>query len=211
MLNAISKLNMYMINQELVYELKLPSFKDIVLPTFKAVNDDDKSINYLILYNIENFIKSEYCNLLNLDWYKMLYFKLSNSSGSIHTDINVTDPYKYLSDDICDSYFGINWISGGHGKIEFWDKCEVDVGNFVTTYNGLQVLSFVQKTLPSKSYIMEENKAYLVNVSYPHRATGSLNRKCYSMRTRTENRSWTEILKIFNKLIWDPNAGISEC
>jgi hypothetical protein len=48
MLNAIFKLNMYMINQELVYELKLPSFKDIVLPTFKAVNDDDKSINYLI-------------------------------------------------------------------------------------------------------------------------------------------------------------------
>lgn len=202
---------MHVITDELVYELKLPSFKDITLPTFKGFNDDDKSINYLLLYNIENFIKPEYCSLLNLDWFKMLYFKKSDSAGSIHTDIEVTDPYKFLSEDMYDNCFGINWISGGDGKMEFWDKCEVNVDNFVTAYDGKQVLSFIQKTSPSKSYIMKENKAYLVNASYPHRAIGSLNRKCYSMRTRTESRSWSEILKLFNKLIWDPNAGISEC
>lgn len=200
-----------MTTDELVYELKLPPFEEVVLPTFKGFNDDDKSINYLLLYNIENYIKPEYCSLLNLDWYKMLYFKKSDCAGSIHTDLDIKDPYKFLSDDMYDNCFGINWISGGAGKIEFWDKCEVDINNMVTAYDGKQVLSFTQKTSPSKSYVMQENKAYLVNASYPHRATGSLNRKCYSIRTLTENRSWSEILKLFNKLIWDPNAAISEC
>ena len=67
-----------MLKTDQLYELNLPPFREIVLPTFKGFDDDNLSMNYLELNNISEFIKPEYLDILNLSWDTMLYFKKSN-------------------------------------------------------------------------------------------------------------------------------------
>ena len=192
-----------MLKTDQLYELNLPPFREIVLPTFKGFDDDNLSMNYLELNNISEFIKPEYLDILNLSWDTMLYFKKSNLTGSIHTDLPIDN---YLAN-MNKTNFGINWITDGDGKIEFWDTDEVNaVGIAPGPINNPtinKVLRFMPKCPPSKSYSIQKDKVYLINASYPHRATGYANRKCYAMRPTIglKNIPWDEVVNMFDNYI----------
>ena len=184
-----------MITSEQQYELNLPAFSQITLPTFNGFGDDHLPFNYMRLDKIDHIFKPEYLNLLNLDWCKLSYFKKTNFSGALHSDAIVPE----------DLMFGINWIDGGDGIMEFYDHAEVAVDGItdgsLNKDNWGVVTKYKPIRAPSKQYVMKNNKAYLVNVSTIHRAIGIGSRKCYSLRTDDRHIPWDEIVKLFNNLI----------
>jgi hypothetical protein len=179
-----------MLNSEQLYELHLPSFSNATLPSFKGFDDDHLLINYLRLYDIDQILKPEYIKLLGLDWFCLSYFKKTSLVGQPHAD---------------ETIFAINWIEGGDGIMEFYDTDEVELSGVTNgAFNNLD-LGIVPKykpiCVPSKRYETKNNKAYLVNVSTIHRATGIGPRKCYSLRTNDRHISWDEAIKLFGNLI----------
>jgi hypothetical protein len=184
-----------MITSEQLYELNLPAFSEITLPTFKGFDDDHLAVNYLRLSSIDNIIKPEYYNLLGLDWRKLSYFKKTDFTGALHSDAMAPD----------ELMFGINWIDGGDGIMEFYDNDEVEVSGVTGGALNKPDWGIVKKyrpiSAPSKRYEMKNNKAYLVNVSTLHRAIGFGPRKCYSLRTDDRRITWDDIVKLFANLI----------
>lgn len=184
-----------MITSDQIYELKLPPFNEITLPTFKGFDDDQLTTNYLRLNSVDHIVKPEYRNLLGLDWTKLSYFKKTNFTGALHSD--AIQP--------ADLMFGINWIECGEGIIEFYDHDEVEINGVTSGAFNKPDWGIVTKykpiRRPSKRYIMRNNKAYLMNVSTLHRATGIGSRKCYSLRTNDLTIPWNDIVKLFDSLI----------
>lgn len=188
-----------MITSEQIYELNLPSLSEITLSTFKGFNDDHLMFNYLRLDTIDNIIKPEYRNIQGLNWCKMSYFKKTNLKGAIHSDAMNSGEH----------LFGINWITGGHCVMEYWDYDEVE--EFGSTAGALNkpnwgvVDKYKPIRNPSKRYVLRENKAYLVNATTLHRAIGLGPRKCYSLRIAECNIPWNNIVQLFNPLIVTKN------
>ena len=186
-----------MIKTEQLYELNLPSFEKIILPTFKGFEDDciTSNYNFLVVENITEIIKPEYLSIANLNWKRIFYFKKSNYTGSIHSDASLPNQ----------TYFSINWITDGNGLIEFWDETDVITlgstpGSINEPTTGIRP-TYLSKSSPSKLYPMYKDHVYLINASTPHRARGFKNRKCYSMRTDHTDIAWDTVVKLFNKYI----------
>ena len=184
-----------MLVTEQIFELNLPTFEEIILPTFKGFNDDHLKSNYLTLENLSEIIKPEYLTIAGLDWKRMNYFKKSNYTGSIHSDANTS----------AETIFCINWVSDGDGLMDFWDESivvryGVTTGSFNKPNFGLAPRYYATVS-PCKSYTMKKNHAYLVNASTPHRAVGFENRRCYSMRTYHTDIAWDDVIKIFDQYI----------
>jgi hypothetical protein len=183
-----------------VYELNLPPFNEIVQSTFSGFLESTDDYVYIAGYDQKNIVKEEFLKLKNIPWGGYRYFKKSNRSGSIHSDANyepITDPNKCI--------WGINWIFDGSGLISYWDwKNVYRIGNTPGSQNlpkdGV-VPKFFTNKLPDFSYANIKNKAYLVNATVPHRATGELNRKAFSLRPRGVNYNWENIVELFSDLI----------
>jgi len=184
-----------MITSEQLYELNLPAFSEVTLPSFKGFDDDHLPFNYMRLDRIDHIFKPEYINLLGLNWCKLSYFKKTDFKGALHSDAIVPE----------DFMFGINWIDGGTGVLEFYDHDEVEVdgitGGALNKDNWGVVTKYKPILTPSKQYDTNNNKAYLVNASTIHRAIGIGPRKCYSLRTNDRRIAWDDIVKLFSNLI----------
>jgi hypothetical protein len=184
-----------MLASEQLYELTIPAFSEITLPTFKGFGDDHLGFNYMRLDSIDHIFKPEYLKLYGLDWCKLSYFKKTDFSGALHSDAVIPE----------DHMFGINWIDGGDGILEFYDHDEVEIdgitGGALNKDNWGVVTKYKPIRAPSKRYEMKKNKAYLINASTIHRAIGIGPRKCYSLRTNDRKIPWDDIVKLFNNLI----------
>lgn len=184
---------------EQVYELLLPKFSEIVNENF-VESHNQKKYEYLAGNDLPMIVKKEWLNFLGIDWKSYKIFKKSEFVGSIHTDLGRgEEDYN----DIC--IWGINWVFGGSGKIEFWNYDSVKlVGITMGTDNDPtygKVPKYDSLTLPNFEYPTLENKVYLVNASLPHRATGYLNRKVFSLRPASYKTPWADIVEKFKNYI----------
>ena len=178
-----------------LYELNLPSFSEIILPTFKGFDDDHLKSNYLNITNLSDIIKPEYLTIAGLEWKFMNYFKKSNYAGSIHSDSLTPDQ----------TIFCINWVTIGDGFMEFWNENRINRAGVTPGSYNIPTVGIAPRyyatVSPCKSYTMKKNHVYLVNASTPHRAVGFENRRCYSVRTHNTHIIWDDVIKIFDQYI----------
>lgn len=183
---------------EQVYRLNLPSLDNILISDFSWYNDNDMKYNY-ISDNIDGVIKSDMKNFLGFKWNTFRYFKKSEMHGSIHSDLdNITN-----LDDRC--VWGINWIIGGDGALEFWNWDNVKHVGVTSGAINNPKLGIAPKFTTNKKadyfYHTKKDEIYLVNASLPHRASGMKNRKAFSLRVDTIETPWTEVVDRFRNYI----------
>ena len=185
-----------------VYKLNLPPVNEIFKETFTGYNDDAMSYNYVIESDISKIIKPEWQSFLNFNWNRLLYFKKNNTSGSVHTDATSPDTKK-IDYDI--TVWGINWVIGGVGVMDFWNFDGVqDVGFTPSSLNNPNfgiVHKYKPITTPLERHVLYPNTAYLINATLPHQAQGVGPRKVYSMRTDVCNMPWEDVVATFAKYI----------
>ncbi len=184
---------------EQVYELSnLPALEDILRSDFTGFVDPPGNYNYLS-DSVEDIIRSEMKNFLGYKWSTYRYFKKSLISGSIHSDL--VDHNKYTSECV----WGINWVFGGDGIIEFWNIPNVTyVGVTSGALNNPQSgIAPKFETTKKADYVYQtlKNKIYLINASLPHRASGKKNRSVFSLRTDDQTIPWETIVKQFDQYI----------
>lgn len=187
---------------EQVYELNLPSFDKISLNNFLEINQEKKYI-YSTNFNFKEIIdfnKLPQLNDLNFRWNSYRYFKKSNIRGTIHTDLESD-----INGEIFECVWGINWVFGGDGTIEFWNFDNViKTGTTLGAQNfpNLGVVpKFLGKSQANFKYKTLNNKVYLINATLPHRASGNSNRNVFSLRTDDFSIEWKDVVKKFEKLI----------
>lgn len=180
---------------ELIYKLNLPKFEEIVIDSSNLPKDDNLNYNYLVLDPFK-IIKTEFLNIAGIKFTLLLYFKKSNTFGSIHTDL----------DEISTTFrWSINWITEGLGIMEYWNPDQLTYVSPTTGALNIPNFGRVPKFIPKvkspyRRYSLEPG-AYLVNATVPHRASGSNNRKCYSLRCVDDTGDWNTVVNTFNNLI----------
>lgn len=187
---------------EHIYELTLPPISEVFLDNFSGFNDDPNTkYSYFHSLNVKDVFKPEWLNFLGFDWRMYGYWKKDNHSGIIHTDSfidNIT-----ASPDV--TTWGINWVWDGDGKMEFWDWENVELipqpVRMEKTNGKSSSPTYTTSCNPDKVYDMTQNKAYLVNATYPHRPSGYNNRKVIALRVINFDQPWESIVKKFEGYI----------
>jgi len=187
---------------EYVYPLNLPPMKEVFLETFEGFQDDDLITNYQFRRDIGQILKKEFCELNNIPWNALLYFKKDNQPGDIHTDVDI---YQKQPNGLSNHPWGVNWVWEGDGLFEYWlyEDCDFDyVCSGSLNGNQGQVKVYNSNILPFKSYPMYRNKVYLTYGGLPHKATGYPGRKLLSLRCFAYSyRSWEKTVESFKDYI----------
>lgn len=176
-----------------VYKLNAPPLADILKP---GIIDTEFPNSNTFLYSghrAVDFLKPEYLNWHNFLWNSIaLFYKPNGHRGNIHTDTVIDD-----------NPWGINWIMGGHGVMEYWDSSTI-TGKVVTKdIKDYAICQYNTIQRPDAVYSMTEG-AYLVNGAQPHRATGFKNRYAFSLRCISRfNMKWDDVVKEFSDIIID--------
>lgn len=183
-----------------LFELSLPSFYEIKKESFNF--SDTENFIYRFHKNIHDVVDFEKLPLLNelgFKWKTYRYFKKSNARGTLHSDLDSITDYGSQCE------WAINWVFDGDGKIDFYkfENCIL-----VGKTDGAQNLNIAQtprfvpkKTTPDFSYPLLQNRAYLINTSLPHIASGLANRRVFSLRTDNRDLKWEEVIKVFQGLV----------
>ena len=184
---------------EQLYKLNFPTFDEV-----KKCNihfqDNNNTYSYLNDFNFNDYIDLDKIKFLDFKWKSYRYFKKSKNSGSIHSDAT-WDIEIYPKKCV----WGINWVFGGDGKIDFWETKSTKQIGFTRGADNNSNLGIAPKFIPLKmadySYDTLKDNVYLVNATLPHKATGNLNRQVFSLRTDLFDIPWEDIIKIFSKYI----------
>jgi len=189
-----------------VYELNLPPIQEILIDDFSWYNDDHMRYNYIWEDDISKVVKPEWHHFLNINWSSIIYFKKKSMNGSIHCD--AVNDIKDLNGKL-PTIWGINWVYESKGIMKFWYWNNVRILGITTGSLNKPELGnvgkFIPLTQPDEIYILEPNKAYLVNASIPHQAGGMGNRKVFSYRSNLQDIEWDEIVKKFSDFIVNHN------
>jgi hypothetical protein len=185
--------------KELVYQLNLPPITHMLLDGI-----DENILAPLAKKAAENFIyrsfpadaiiKPEYLNINGVEFTKALLFYKSNGKlGRIHRD----------TPDLSKTFWGINWIHGGNGILEYWDEEDLVNENVVTQIDeqGYPIIHYTSLVPARKKYITTAPNAYLINTTEIHRPTGWDSRWAISLRSDIDNISWNDIVERFKNLI----------
>ena len=179
---------------EYIYRLNLPPLEQVLLDHDRDIVPMNGSLKPLyVVKKSKDLFKQEWLTFLGLDWDRVLvFYKPNGYIGRTHID------------DINNPVWGINWISGGTGIIEYWDSNKIEEPETTHDTNGYVIKDYdkcVKNITAHKSYVQNQG-VYLVNAGFPHRATGYDNRVCVSLRTENESGiSWHEIVDKFKDYI----------
>ena len=180
---------------EYCYKLNLPSLNEVLIDFEKDIVSLNQSIKPIYFSKkSDKMIKTNWLNFNNIPWCTvMVFYKPHGFIGRAHTDsINGA------------SAWGINWISGGSGTIEFWDSNKILKPTIVTDSVGYKIEDYDKsvKDVPADKTYIQDQGVYLINGSGPHRATGFDNRVCVSLRSFANyHMTWSEVIEKFNKYI----------
>ena len=173
---------------ELVYKLLLPEFNEIKLDSYTVPVQFPDDYGY-ITHRTRNIIKPEFVTINGVYFNDtLMFFKGNGRKGLIHRDKS--------------SMWGINWVSGGHCLMEYWD----DYTNFrefiKTDISGNVVIMVETNDPPTRVYVLSEG-AWLINATVAHRASGTKNRCVHSLRTTAllGNGMWEDIIAHYSNLI----------
>lgn len=175
-----------------VHKLNLPSLDKILRED--TISMIDRSLDHpeYIHYDPCKIIRSEWLIVNEFTWDDALYFfKPKNFVGRVHTDdINLNL-----------NVWGINWIYGGSGILNFWNPENIAPIEKKIDDQGYSIWNYPTDILPDYSYLMTPG-VYLVYTRYPHQPISLGNRHCISLRcTSSYNLSWDQIVEKFKDLI----------
>lgn len=173
---------------EFVYKLNAPPITDILLESVAEKLFVGGDLSYHRSYNnLTKLIKPEYLSWKNYNWnFINLFYKTKGIPGWIHID----------------GYggWGVNWIHGGHGRMEYWLPENVEIMPPEVDDIGGQIVKCKTSASPDKIYVMTPG-AYLINAWVPHRAAGFNNRHALSLRATKDTSTWEEVVNNFTDLI----------
>jgi len=175
---------------EFVYKINLPPFNEIVLP---GVFDElmKSNINYQ-QHKSSDIIKPEFLNINGILFDGCTIFIKHNSTGSIHSD---KTPQRRTP-------WGINWIWGGMGFLNYWYPEDIDKTENLIDPLGVPYDVHTVSKPPSKRYYTIPRLAYLVNAEAAHQARGFSKRYAICLRsTDLQNMPWKEVVEKFKPLI----------
>ena len=179
---------------EFVYQLKLPPITDMLLDGIvdHVLTSSDEFKYKSVL--AKSIIKPECLNINGFTFHEaLLFYKTNGSLGRIHRD--TVDPSKTI--------WGINWVYGGFGTLEYWDESDLiseDVNERIDE-QGYPIVHYKSLVPARKKYMMSSPNAYLVNATQIHRPVGWGSRWAISLRTGTGNISWEDLVERFKDLI----------
>ena len=178
---------------DFVYKLNLPVLSEILVDSAK--NSLFNETNHLVIrFLTTEWIKSEWLTFNNYNWDRILYFYKDNSSGVIHID---GKDIKHQPHHPC--VWGINWISGNNGIMEYWLVEDIfPLSNQPNDNVDRIIYTSIKK--PYRTYHMTEG-AYLVNASLPHKATGQSGRYAFSLRDSKCRETWDTVINNFKSYI----------
>lgn len=173
------------------YKLNLPSLEEVLLDFEKEIISLNQRINPIYFTkDSDKMFKSNWLTFNDISWCTaMVFYKPHGFIGRTHTD--------KIDGSLA---WGINWISGGSGTIEFWDRTKISLPTIVTDSVGYKIEDYdncVKDVIAHKTYIQDPG-VYLINGTSPHRATGFDNRVCVSLRSFNNYYiSWEQIVEKF--------------
>jgi hypothetical protein len=185
---------------EFVYKLNLPPLSEILIDSaknslFNETNDLSFGRNVSILRYLTNeWVKPEWLTFNNYNWNHILYFYKKNSSGFVHLD---GKNIKHQPHHPC--VWGINWIYGNDGIMEYWLMKDILPMRNQPNDNNDRIICIPIKK-PYRVYHMTEG-AYLVNASFPHKATCQSERYAFSLRDNTCVENWDTVITNFKNYI----------
>jgi hypothetical protein len=180
---------------EFVYKLNLPPLTEILLDSaktelFNAKNNAEHSH----LEKLSYYLKPEWLTFNGITWNFVSFFYKSNYTGLIHIDEQTRVHQLHER-----ANWGINWIHGGSGIMEYWLPEDIifSIPQEDETGNYKRIQCSTTKA-PYRTYNMSPG-AYLVNASVPHRATGYTGRYAFSVRDNCEKNimTWNAVVDLF--------------
>ena len=196
---------------EFVYQLNLPPITDMLLD---GINENmlaplarKADLGSFFIYEsmlATSIIKPEYLNINGFEFTRaILFYKSKGKLGKIHRDTT----------DLSITAWGINWIYGGFGILEYWDEEDLvhAVVSAVETHldaQGSPIKHYTSLVPARKKYVTTSPNAYLVNTTEIHRSTAWGGRWAISLRSNC-NMPWDDIVEKFKNLIVCQNLYIS--
>lgn len=195
----------------LIYQLNLPPLTDCILDQANEIHFNKTFSDHSVLLEPTQIFKTEFLKYDNIKWSKAFVFKKTNGiPGELHMD-NIKD----------NLVWGINWIYGGYGLMEYWDKDDFKITeNDFIRRKKYQVFTFTPTIKPRYVYFLPPG-VYLVNSTKPHRATGFQNRYCVSYRSDMWSHKiekfksnkfhrivWEDVVELFQDKIIDNDLSI---
>jgi hypothetical protein len=185
----------YIINNsmEYVYRLNLPSLLEVLKKDLIKYIDERPTPTCQV--KPQDYFIDEIVQLKNLEWNRCSCFKKLKTRGPIHID-----GYR---DDGNNLIWGINWVHGAAGNMEYWDDW-VDLKQKLTFDTaGLPRLDILPTTPATQVYPTVPGGVYLVNAGIPHLADNytDVTRYAISMRAKDPGLIWEEVIDLFSDLI----------
>jgi hypothetical protein len=189
---------------ELMYRLDLPSATEILL---ESVHEEIAKKIPWQRGSTDQYLKPEWAEINGIRWtHWVQYYRdvvLDNQVSFIHTD-------KFDGHHPDEHPWGISWISGGDGQMDYWNPEDLVETRFkFNVRNGALIVGYENPhdVPPRKSYHMKPG-VYLVNADYPHRAHGWNDRYNFCLRSYHDQNImmlWSDVIERFkDKIIpWD--------
>lgn len=185
-------------SMEYIYQLDFPPIQDVVLADAFAdllVSKTFTQDNYTTVMASTVF-QPQWLSFRGLEFTTLSCFHKLNFAGALHAD----DGQRVREEhETC--LWAITWIYKGLGIMEYWRPSNIDAVKNTPQNNGIIQICETSKA-PDKIYNLIAGKAYLTNVSVPHRPIGVGDRYAFSLRTdRTYKHHWSEVVQLFQHLI----------
>jgi hypothetical protein len=185
---------------EFVYQLNLPPITDMLLDGINenmlaplARKADARSSFVYESMLATSIIKPECLTINGFEFtHANLFYKSKGKLGRIHRDTT----------DLSITAWGINWIHGGFGTLEYWDKEDLVNDKVITRIDGqgYPIIHYTSLVPARKKYVQTSPNVYLVNTTEIHRPTAWGGRWALSLRTKC-NIPWDDIVERFKNLI----------
>ena len=179
---------------EYLYKLNLPPVTEIM--SLKSIDKIFTGNNTPIhkSFPAKEILKPEWYNFLDIEWKDFIVFYKPDFLGKVHADDNVK-----IRDKTEKCVWGINFIHGGTGYMEYWEPEDMDIlerrSDSVGTYN-----IHCETSKPPRKKYKTDPGAYLVNASQIHRVQGIGKRYALVLRPQS-TKTWAEILIQFSPFI----------
>jgi hypothetical protein len=179
---------------EYVYQLNLPSLKDVLKNDL--IDAMDNCYNPILKINPADYFTDEILTIKNLNWANGIAFKKPNLfTGPIHID-------GYGDNTGNDLIWAINWIHGGEGGMQYWSRNYTESLSYDVA--GLARLDVKATGQADKNYKTDPGKVYLINASIPHLAYNTSmysSRYAVSIRATNSQLNWQQVVDLFSDLI----------
>ena len=181
---------------EYVYKLNLPPITDMLLDSAKSKIFIGKEQAIHRSFDVKDVLKPEWLNFKSIPWADFILFYKPDFLGTIHADDH--DRIRSMDEECV---WGINFIHGGSGVMEYWAPEDMDVLKVVPDVVGTYNVR-CETSKPARKTYHTGPGAYLVNASQIHRVRGIGKRYALVLRPKGPvGFTWSKLIDHFSDLI----------